>query len=99
MAPQPAAVDAPTVAGVPQTGQVLSATTGTWQANPAPTLAYRWQRCTDTTAAKCVWIPNAVTSTYTVSAADVGSTLRAVVTASSRGRSADSASTAVPVNG
>jgi hypothetical protein len=98
MAPQPVAIDTPTVAGVPQTGQLLSATTGTWQANPAPTLAYRWQRCTDTTAAKCVWIPNAVTSTYTVSAADAGSTLRVVVTATSRGRSVDSPSTAVPVN-
>jgi GH25 family lysozyme M1 (1,4-beta-N-acetylmuramidase) len=98
MPPQPVAIDAPTVSGVPQTGQVLSASTGTWQADPAPTLAYRWQRCTDTTAEKCVWIPNAVTSTFTVSAADVGSTLRAVVTATSRARSADSASTAVPVD-
>jgi GH25 family lysozyme M1 (1,4-beta-N-acetylmuramidase) len=98
MAPQPVTIDAPTVAGVPETGQLLSATTGTWQADPAPTLSYRWQRCTDTTAATCVWIPNAVTSTYTVSAADAGSTLRVVVTATSRGRSANSASTAVPVN-
>ena len=98
MAPQPIGIDAPTVSGVPQTGQVLSATTGTWQADPAPTLSFRWQRCTDTTAAKCVWIPNAVTSTYTVSAADVGSTLRAVVTATSRGRSANSPSPAVPVD-
>ena len=98
MAPEPIAIDVPTVAGVPQTGQLLSATTGTWQANPAPTLAYQWQRCTDTTAAKCVAIPKAVTSTYTVSAADAGSTLRVVVTATSRARSGWAASTAVPVN-
>jgi GH25 family lysozyme M1 (1,4-beta-N-acetylmuramidase) len=98
MAPQPAAIDTPTVAGVPQTGQLLSATTGTWQANPAPTLAYQWQRCTDTTAAKCTAISKAITSTYAVSPADVGSTLRVVVTATSRARSAWSASTAVPVN-
>jgi len=98
MAPQPVAVDTPTVAGVPQTGQLLSATTGTWQAYPAPTLAYQWQRCTDTTAAKCTTIPKAVTSTYVVSPADVGSTLRVVVTATSRARSGWSASTAVPVN-
>jgi lysozyme len=98
MAPQPAAIDVPTVGGVPQTGQQLSATTGTWQADPAPTLAYQWQRCTDTTAETCVAIPKAVTSTYTVSAADVDSTLRVVVTATSRARSGWSASTAVPVN-
>jgi len=61
-------------------------------------VAYQWQRCTDTSAAKCTTIPKAVTSTYTVAAADVGSTLRVVVTATSRARSASSASTAVPVN-
>jgi len=98
MAPPPVAIDAPTVGGVPQTGQVLSATTGTWQADPAPTLAYQWQRCTDTTGETCKAIAKAVTSTYTVSAADVGSTLRVVVAATSRARSAWSASTAVPVN-
>ena len=98
MAPQPVAIDAPTVGGVPQTGQLLSASTGTWQADPAPTLGYQWQRCTDTTAGTCVAIPKAVTSSYTVSAADVGSTLRVVVTATSRARSGWSASTAVPVN-
>jgi GH25 family lysozyme M1 (1,4-beta-N-acetylmuramidase) len=98
MAPPPVAVDAPTVSGVPQTDQVLSASTGTWQADPAPTLAYQWQRCTDTTAETCKPIPTAVTSTYTVSAADVGSTLRVVVAATSLARTAWSASTAVPVN-
>jgi GH25 family lysozyme M1 (1,4-beta-N-acetylmuramidase) len=98
MAPPPVAIDAPTVGGVPQTGQALSASTGTWQADPAPTLGYQWQRCTDTTAGTCTAIPNAVTSTYTVSAPDVGSTLRVVVTATSRARSAWSASTAVPVS-
>jgi len=98
MAPPPVAIDAPTLAGVPETGQVLSASTGTWQANPAPTLSYQWQRCTDTTAGTCVAIAKAFTSTYTVSAADVGSTLRVVVTATSRARSAWSASTPVPVN-
>lgn len=98
MAPPPLSIDMPTVSGVPQTGQLLSATAGTWQADPAPTVAYQWQRCTDTSAAKCTAIPKAVTSTYTVAAADVGSTLRVVVTATSRARSASSASTAVPVN-
>jgi len=98
MAPRPGAIDIPTVGGVPQTGQLLSASTGTWQADPAPTLAYQWQRCTDTTAETCLAIPKAVTSTYTVLAADAGSTVRVVVTATSRARSGWAASTAVPVN-
>jgi hypothetical protein len=98
MAPQPLSIDAPTIGGIPETGQVLSASTGTWQANPAPTLAYQWQRCSDTSAQTCVSIPKAVTSTYTVAPADLGSTLRVVVTATSRGRSASAGSTAVPVN-
>ncbi|HKA27022.1 MAG TPA: GH25 family lysozyme [Gaiellaceae bacterium] len=98
MAPQPLSIDAPSIGGIPETGQVLSASTGTWQANPAPTLAYQWQRCTDTSAQTCVSIPKAVTSTYTVAPADLGSTLRVVVTATSRGRSGWAGSTAVPVN-
>jgi len=98
MAPPPAAVDAPSVAGVPQTGQLLSASAGTWQADPAPTLAYQWERCTDTSALECTAIARAVTSTYVISPADVGSAIRVVVTATSRARSAWSASTAVPVD-
>jgi GH25 family lysozyme M1 (1,4-beta-N-acetylmuramidase) len=98
MAPQPLVIDPPAVDGVPEAGQVLSASTGTWQADPAPTLGYQWQRCTNTTALKCVAIAKAVTSTYTISTADIGSALRVVVTATSRARSAWSASTAVPVN-
>jgi GH25 family lysozyme M1 (1,4-beta-N-acetylmuramidase) len=97
MAPQPLVIDAPAIDGVPETGQVLSASTGTWQADPAPALSYQWQRCTDTTAQTCTAIPKAVTSTYTVSSADVGSALRVVVTATSRARSAWSASATVPV--
>ena len=97
-APQPVVVDPPTVVGVPEGGQTLSATGGTWQADPAPTLSYQWQRCSDTTAQQCAAIPKAVTSAYTVAPADVGSTLRVLVTATSRARSAWSASTAVPVN-
>lgn len=98
MPPPPVAIDVPTVDGVPQKGQLLSASTGTWQAVPAPSLAYQWQRCTDTGAESCTAIAKAITSTYTVSPADAGSTLRVVVTATSRGRSASSASSAVPVN-
>jgi hypothetical protein len=86
------------VSGVPQSGQLLSASTGTWQADPAPSLSYQWQRCADTTGLDCTAIANAITSAYTVAPADVGFTLRVVVTATSLGRSASSASTPVAVS-
>jgi GH25 family lysozyme M1 (1,4-beta-N-acetylmuramidase) len=99
MAAPPVSIDPPTITGVPQAGQLLSAADGTWTANPTPTLSYSWERCTDTTADDCVAIPKATTSTYTVTPADVGSTLRVVVAATSRARTAWASSTAVPVNG
>jgi lysozyme len=99
MAPPPLSIEPPTIVGVPQTAQVLSASPGTWQADPAPALAYQWERCTDTTAEDCSAIAKATTSTYTVAPADVGFTLRVGVAATSRARTAWAASTAVPVNG
>src|SRR5205085_3377502 len=63
MAPPPLSIDPPTITGVPQTGQTLSASPGTWQALPAPTLSYQWERCTDTTAETCTPVPKATTST------------------------------------
>jgi GH25 family lysozyme M1 (1,4-beta-N-acetylmuramidase) len=98
MAPPPLSIEPPTIVGVPQTGQLLDASPGTWQAPTMPVLSYQWERCTDTTAEHCVTIPLATTSTYTVMPADAGSTVRVVVGATSRGRWAWQASTAVPVN-
>jgi lysozyme len=98
MAPPPLSIEPPTISGVPQAGQLLSAAAGTWQAGTAPVLSYRWERCSDTAAADCVAIARATTSTYAVASADVGSTLRVVVAAESRGRWAWEPSTAVPVN-
>ncbi len=98
MAPPPLSIEPPTITGVPETGQTLSASAGTWQAPLMPSLSYSWERCTDTTAEDCVAIPNATTSTYTVTTADAGSTIRVVVAATSRERTAWASSTAVPVN-
>jgi lysozyme len=98
MAPPPLSVEPPTITGVPQTGQTLSASAGTWTAPLTPTLGYSWERCTDTTAEDCAAIPGAATSTYTVTPADIGSTVRVVVAATSQARTAWAASTAVPVN-
>jgi hypothetical protein len=91
----PSVVSPPTITGTAQQGQTLTATAGTWTA-PDATFAYQWQRC-DAAGANCVDVPGATTQTYAVTAADVGTTLHVVVTATNRFGSAPgtSAQTAV----
>jgi len=78
----PITVSPPTVTGTAQQGQTLTATPGTWTA-PDATFGYQWQHC-DATGANCVDVAGATTSTYAVTAADVGTTLHVVVTATNR---------------
>ena len=87
---------APTISGTPQTGQTLTATTGTWTSDTTPTYAYQWQRC-DSLGNNCAAITGATSQTYVVQSADEGKTLRVSVTASnsSGSGSATSAQTAV----
>ena len=82
---------APAVTGTATVGQTLSTTNGTWTGAPAPTFTYQWQRVTTN-------ISGATSSTYVLVAADVGNTIRCVVTATNSiapsGVSANSNSTA-----
>jgi hypothetical protein len=82
---------APAVTGTATFGQTLTTTNGTWTGAPAPTFAYQWQRVTTN-------ISGATSSTYVLVAADVGNTIRCVVTATNSvapgGVSANSNSTA-----
>lgn len=80
---------APTISGTTQVGQTLSSTTGTWTGTPTPTYTYQWQRNTSN-------ISGATSSTYVIQSADVGNTLRCVVTATNTAgsTSANSNSTA-----
>lgn len=70
----PVNVTAPVVSGTATVGQTLSCTTGTWTGLPTPTFAYQWQRVTTN-------ISGATSSSYVLVAADAGSTIRCVVTA------------------
>ena len=70
----PVNIVAPAVTGTATVGQTLSTTDGTWTGAPAPTFAYQWQRATTN-------ISGATSSTYVVQLADVGNTIRCVVTA------------------
>jgi RTX calcium-binding nonapeptide repeat (4 copies)/WD40-like Beta Propeller Repeat len=63
----------------PQTGQLLTATNGTWVGASAVGFAYQWQRC-DASGNNCSPI-GTNSSSYAVVSADVGSTLRVIVTA------------------
>jgi subtilisin family serine protease len=70
----------PAISGTAQTGQTLSASTGSWTESPT-SFAYRWQRC-DTKGANCSPISGATARTYLLGASDLGKTLRVAVTAS-----------------
>lgn len=92
----PASTSAPTVSGTAQQGQTLTASPGTWTNTPTA-YAYQWQHC-DASGANCTDVAGASGSTYAVTAADVGSTLRVNVTASNGvGASQPAASAATAV--
>jgi hypothetical protein len=76
----PSVSSPPTVSGMAQEGQTLTATSGTWSGTAPITYGYQWQSC-DPTGADCGPIPGATASTYAVTTGDVGTTIRILVTA------------------
>jgi Tol biopolymer transport system component len=72
----------------PTVGQLLTVDTGTWSGLFPFTYTYEWRRCDPPgTLPSCKPIPGAVASTYAVTEADLGLTLRVWVTANSPGGS------------
>jgi hypothetical protein len=87
----------PTVSGTPEVGQTLTAAPGTWS-NAPTAFAYSWQRC-DSAGANCT-DTGSTGLTYTVTAADTGTTLRVEVTATNAfGPTRATSSVTVPVAG
>jgi hypothetical protein len=82
----------PVVSGVAREGVTLTASAGSWSGTAPISYTYQWQRCSP----GCVDVVGATTSSYSVVAADVGSTLRISVTGtnSAGSSSASSAQTA-----
>src|SRR5919204_4778886 len=89
----PTSVAAPVITGDPTEGTTLTVSDGGWTASAPVTLSHRWQRCAGDA---CVDIAGADAATYLVTQADIGSTLRAVVTATSADGSADAAADPTP---
>jgi hypothetical protein len=71
----PANTALPVISGTVQPGQTLTASTGAWTGTTPIAHAWQWQRGTGN-------IPGAVGASHVLQAADVGSTVRVVVTAS-----------------
>jgi hypothetical protein len=72
----------PAITGTAQVGLTLTSTTGNWTNSPT-SFAYQWARC-DAAGANCAPIVGATSSAYTLTAAEVGATVRVSVTASNR---------------
>lgn len=85
----PANAAPPTISGTTTQGHSLSTTNGSWSGSPTA-YAYQWQDCT--VSSTCSNIAGATSSSYTLTASDVGDTVQAVVTASNAAGSASQSS-------
>jgi len=81
----------PTISGDARQGSTLTTTNGTWRTDSAISYTYQWLRC-NAGATNCANIAGATAQSYTATAADVGSRLRATVIA--RNSSGTSSATA-----
>jgi uncharacterized delta-60 repeat protein len=91
----PANTSPPTTAGIATAAEALTVNAGVWSGSVPITLAYQWRRC-DLAGTNCVDIPAATATAYTLTAADVGQTIRVRETAANPygTGSVDSAATA-----
>jgi hypothetical protein len=72
----------PVISGTAQSGQTLSASTGSWQNSPTG-YSYQWSRC----SSSCTAIGGATSASYQATDTDVGAKLQVTVTASNAGGS------------
>ncbi len=86
----------PVISGMPQAGQTLTASAGTWSGTQPISYTYQWSRC-DATGANCATAPGVTGASYPVTSADVGITLRVVVTAANSVGTSSSTSSATTV--
>ncbi len=82
----------PFVSGAAVEGQELKASNGSWSGNPT-SFAYQWQDCSSS-GGSCSEIAGATGPAYTLSASDLGHTIRVQVTASNEAGSSAAVSAA-----
>jgi hypothetical protein len=87
----PSSTAKPTITGLAEERETLTATDGGWTGPTPITTARQWQRC-DAQGAGCVGIVGATAPTYLVTSADVGFRLRVFVSATNPGGSASATS-------
>ncbi len=81
----------PSIKGTARDGETLTAETGTWKGTPTITYSYQWETCNGSGEA-CTNISGATSSTYKLTPAEVGDTLRVIVTAKNGGGEAPATS-------
>jgi hypothetical protein len=92
----PSNTSPPTITGAAQKGQRLHASSGSWDGTKPLHFAYQWQRC-NANGGSCNNISGATNNDYTLVQADVGKTVRVVVTASNSAGSSSAASSPTAV--
>src|SRR5581483_4741575 len=70
----------PTISGTAQKGERLHADPGSWSGSQPMSFDYRWQRC-NASGGSCANISGATGHDYALTSADVGNTVRILVTA------------------
>jgi hypothetical protein len=78
---EPTLITSPVITGLAVTDEILTATSGSYNAYPAATFTYQWQSCATQEIATCSPISGANQATYTLIAGNVGKYLRVMVTA------------------
>ena len=82
---------APALTGVAAEDDTLSVNNGTWTGAPPITYSYQFQRC-DSIGQSCANIVGALSSSYTVQTADIGSRILAIVKATNNVASVEATS-------
>jgi sugar lactone lactonase YvrE len=89
----PEPLEAPTITGVAQDEQTLTASTGTWGGTPPSSYEYQWLSC-NAAGEECKAISAAEAASYVITHGEVGATLRVKVTAHNSAGSASNTSAA-----
>src|SRR3954463_16673997 len=80
LAAAPQTTSPPVISGTPIVGKTLTTSTGSWK-NAPTSYKYQWMRC-DSKGNNCASVSGETEKTYTLTNADVGHTMLALVTAS-----------------